>query len=100
MAQIYVAGVSDPIDVTDAPDFEEAAAMISDMPDVALVIFSTLDEDIAVTKSRLIMFAQKRVTEKKRQYVVPSTNSAELPRTSIMPKPKKARKKRAGSKSV
>jgi len=74
MATIYIDGLKDPITVIDAPDFEEAVAMISDLPLESMVVFPRVDSDVAVAKGRLIMFLQEKTprSEMPEQYVVPS----------------------------
>lgn len=94
MAHIYITGVSKAITVSDAPSFEEACAMISELDGETLIVFPTPTEDIAVIKKSLIMFVQGKKSAKAPQYVVPTKEAEEAVIT------RKPRKKRARSKSV
>ena len=95
MAKLYVEGLTEAITVDDAPDFEEACAMISELKDLDLVVFPAADSDCAVLKRRLIMFVQskEKLEERIRQYVIPT-------KATDMVLKKKTRKKRARSTSV
>ena len=94
MAKIFVEGLDSVITVEDAPDFEEACAMISGHEDGALIVFPDMaGADCAVLKSRLIMFVQSKEQPKARQYVIPTKEST----TAAI---KKTRKKRARSTGV
>ena len=72
MAKIFVEGVAEAILVHDAPEFEEAVAMISELPMESMVVFPTDDSDVAVAKGRLLMFVQVKGKKLARQYVIPS----------------------------
>ena len=102
MAKIYVLGVSEPIDVLDAPDFQEACKMISNIPEGGLVIFETHNDSVAIIKERIILFSQGTEIEVP---VVPTANAAfvvpSTPEAKAQVKPKKKKKvKRARPESI
>ena len=93
MAKLYLEGLTEAITVDDAPDFEAACVMISELKDLDLVIFPAADSNAAILKKRIIMFLQTKEKVKPRQYVIP-TKLADLELK------KKTRKKRARSAGV
>jgi len=94
MAKIFVEGLNEAITVEDAPDFEEACAMISELADLDLVSFSATDSTVAVLKRRLIMFVQGKKKATKRQYILRG------PLEEAVTSKKKTRKKRARSAGI
>ncbi len=109
MAMIYIDGIEKPVPVQDAPEFEEAVAMISALEEGSMVVFPTAESDIAVAKSRLIMFVQGKAKATRKQFVMPVAETEDkgtplgrgvVPPGEYIATKKKKRKKRARSKGV
>lgn len=100
MAMIYIEGIKDPVTVEDAPEFEEAVAVISNLSIEDMVVFPTGNSDIAVAKGKLIMFVQGKAKATRKQFVMPTVqgyrqDDGEITRELKQAKKGNGRRKRA-----